>query len=381
MLLIVWRSGFIRVRNIPSSSDSNKYVLSWQWYYMIENDDDSSKFPELQCRVNNCIFTGDKNFFGGDHSRFDAIFFYQKVLELDEEYLPINRSDSQVYVFATVESAYNYPACETYFDDFFNLTLTFRLDSDISWPYFLVRDLAGQVVAPKVDVKWPEQENTSISSNTLSILSNKTRAAAWLVSHCRADSLRDEYLTRLSEHLYHFSLEIDVFGKCSNIKCRYGNCAEMFTRDYYFYMAFENSFAPDYVTEKVLHGYNNYAVPIVYGGANYTRFLPPGSYINAHEYHPYNLAYIMYQAIKNPSIYYEYFKWRNFYTIDAGPPGTHPLCKLCEVLNTGELSPKTYPKFRLWWNLPNGMKWCLPQSFWNEMTLVHVDNSHIVNMY
>ncbi|CAH1637237.1 unnamed protein product [Spodoptera littoralis] len=338
-------------------------------------------FQVTHCRVNNCIFTHDKNFFGGDYSQFDAVLFFDKSLKLEEEHLPINRTSSQVYVFGTVESSYNYPACETYFDDFFNLTVTYRLDSDINWPYFLVRDLTGQVLAPKVDVKWPEQSNVSISSNIVDILAKKKRAAAWLVSHCQADSLRDEYLTRLQEHLYHFSLEIDVFGLCSNIKCRYGSCSEMFTRDYYFYMAFENSFSADYVTEKVLHGYDNYAVPIVYGGANYTRFLPPGSYINAHEYHPYNLAYIMHQAIKNPSIYYQYFKWRNYYTIDSGPPGSHALCKLCEDLNTEGREPKSYSKFRLWWNLPNGMKWCLPQSFWNEMTLVHVDNSHVISMY
>ncbi|CAH0687709.1 unnamed protein product [Spodoptera exigua] len=359
----------------PLLLDSHKYILSWEHYYIISDYDD------LQCPVKNCIFTHDKNLYNGDYSQFDAILFYERSLTLPVEYLPINRTSSQLYVFATIESSYNYPACELYFDNFFNWTMTYRLNSDIGWPYFVVRNLTGHILAPSVNVKWPNHKDIPISPNVIKKLANKTRAAGWLVSHCRAESMRDEYLTRLQEHLYHFSLQIDVFGACSNIRCRYSSCEEMFTRDYYFYMAFENSFDEDYVTEKVLHGYDNYAVPIVYGGANYTRFLPPGSYINAREYHPYNLAYLIHQAIKHPSIYHEYFRWRHFYTIDAGPPGTHPLCKLCAALNTNTIGRKTYDKFRLWWNLPNGMKWCLSPSFWNEITLLHIDNKHIVNMY
>lgn len=93
------------------------------------------------------------------------------------------------------------------------------------------------------------------------------------MSHCRADSQRDEYIARLQDHLFPFSLRIDVFGKCSQRRCPNDDCENMLKSDYYFYLAFENGISEDYVSEKVLHGYNNYAVPIVYGGANYSRYL------------------------------------------------------------------------------------------------------------
>lgn len=41
--------------------------------------------------------------------------------------------------------------------------------------------------------------------------------------------------------------------------------------DYLFYLAFENAFDRDYVTDTILRAFNNYAVPIVYGGADYDR--------------------------------------------------------------------------------------------------------------
>nr|XP_037877562.1 alpha-(1,3)-fucosyltransferase C-like [Bombyx mori] len=57
----------------------------------------------------------------------------------------------------------------------------------------------------------------------------------------------------------------------------------MIREKYYFYLSFENSFGEDYVTEKLLHALEFDAVPVVYGGANYTRFMPEGIYLNARE--------------------------------------------------------------------------------------------------
>lgn len=110
-----------------------------------------------------------------------------------------------------------------------------------------------------------------ISPKIRSIFKGRRKAAAWIVSHCNADSLRDEYLTRLQQHLFHYSLTLDVYGQCTGTKCENNDCEKMLRDNYYFYMAFENSFSEDYVTEKVLHGYDNYVVPIVYGAANYSR--------------------------------------------------------------------------------------------------------------
>ena len=63
-----------------------------------------------------------------------------------------------------------------------------------------------------------------------------------------------------------------------------GECKSLLERDYMFYLAFENSNCKDYATEKFYSSLDMAIVPIVMGGANYTKLLPPNSFINAAEY-------------------------------------------------------------------------------------------------
>lgn len=245
-----------------------KYVLMWNKYHLIVKDDGNDVFSKLNCSVSNCIFTANRDLLS-DYSRFDAILFNHIHLNTKEG-RPTRRSNSQIYIFTTIESAANLPACEIYNDEFFNWTFTHRLDSDVVWNYFVVRDSIGNIVAPSKNVNWLVTKK-HISPKIRSIFKGRRKAAAWIVSHCNADSLRDEYLTRLQQHLFHYSLTLDVYGQCTGTKCENNDCEKMLRDNYYFYMAFENSFSEDYVTEKVLHGYDNYVVPIVYGAANYSR--------------------------------------------------------------------------------------------------------------
>lgn len=256
----------LRNRNKLLSKDF-KYILAWDEYYLVVNDG-RSVFPDLNCSVRNCIFTGNEMYFGGDHSLFDAIIFGEDKLELKRQ--PKKRSQTQLYIFSTIESSYNKPACEIFNDNFFNWTSTYRLDSTVVWNYFLVRNFSGAIVAPSVSPAW-NVSSDPVRPEIRAILNRKRRGAAWLVSHCRADSMRDDYLSRLQNYLFQFSLKIDIYGNCSKRKCDDGDCYGMIKENYYFYMAFENSLSEDYVTEKVLHGYLNHAVPVVYGGANYSR--------------------------------------------------------------------------------------------------------------
>lgn len=244
-----------------------KYVLTWDRYTNILPRK-RNFFQNLNCSVSNCAFTDNKGLLG-DYSLFDAIIFNENHLTTNIG-RPSKRTEKQLYIFATIESSCSAPACELYNDGFFNLTFTTRLDSDIVFKYFVVRNVSGDIVAPSTTVKW-RKNMYPVVPKVRAILKGKRKAAAWIVSNCEAVSLRDEYLTRLQQHLYHYSLQIDVFGACNNVQCDNNDCERMLRENYYFYMAFENSIVDDYVTEKVLHGYDNYVVPIVFGGANYSR--------------------------------------------------------------------------------------------------------------
>lgn len=77
-------------------------------------------------------------------------------------------------------------------------------------------------------------------------------------------------------------------------------------------------------------------VPVAYGGADYTKFAPPKSYINALDYDsPKELADHLKYLFKNIEEYKKYFQWKSYY--EAVPSRRRRvLCELCEILNKGK---------------------------------------------
>ena len=79
---------------------------------------------------------------------------------------------------------------------FFNLTAHFRSDSDFPFQYFhtQVRDSPCDHCLPNS-----------------SLLNGKTKLMVWMVSHCKTQSKREDYIAELSKYI-----KVDVFGKCGN---------------------------------------------------------------------------------------------------------------------------------------------------------------------
>ncbi|XP_073954859.1 alpha-(1,3)-fucosyltransferase C-like isoform X1 [Choristoneura fumiferana] len=323
-----------------STVENIKYILMWTPAIF-------DPFSYWKCHFSNCYFTTHRDFFGGKLTKFDAIIFYgPHCYSVHASDLPKKRSNHQKYIFLNMESSDNQPICDSILDGFFNWTATYKLNSDIKLPYMLIRNKSGHIVGPSVDMTWdndmPEYNETS---------KNKTRAAAWFVSHCHTRSKREKYAEKLESELHHHNLTLDVYGKCGNLSCtrkQDSQCFELLKNTYFFYLSFENSFAEDYITEKVKNALLNDVVPIVYGAANYSRFLPPGSYIDARKHEPKELASIMAHIIKTPAAYHDFFRWKSLYTY-------HPakyVCRLCAVLNNQTMleTRTTYKEMRRWWN-------------------------------
>ncbi|CAK1596381.1 unnamed protein product [Parnassius mnemosyne] len=357
-----------KLANTSVTTESNKsklkYILRWTssqnvpFVYMGEGQ---SGFIERNCPYTNCFVTGDRNYLD-DYTKFDAIAFSgPEVVRMNKNSLPIKRSPHQKFAFATIESADNYPVCSNKLDGFFNWTWTYKLDSEAKWGYIVVRDSEKKVVGPKTIMHWMKLEEMNPVSDELKIqLSKKSKAAAWFVSNCYSRSGREKFVKDLQQQLKKFDLNVDVYGKCGPLKCdrdKEDECYKMIENDYYFYLSFENSFSEDYVTEKLLHALKHNAIPIVYGGANYTRFMPDGIYLNARDLGAQKLAEKMNELINDPEKYAEYFRWKDHYSYYRRFESleTDDYCRFCSILNEVDLVKKitTYENFRQWWDPPN----------------------------
>lgn len=268
----------IEIANTNENKLNLKYILQWTSPFTVPfvyMDRGRRCFVERNCSFTNCIVTANRSYLD-DYIKFDAIVFAgPEVTGYHPDFLPNRRSPHQKFVFATIESADNYPVCTNNFDGFFNWTWTYRLESEAKWGYIAIRDSENKLIGPKVDMNWMKLEDMDpVSDDLKDKIKNKTKAAAWFVSNCYSRSGREVFVVELQRVLALSNLNVDVYGDCGTLSCSRDNedvCNAIIEKDYYFYLSFENSFAEDYVTEKLLNALQNYAVPIVYGGANYSR--------------------------------------------------------------------------------------------------------------
>ncbi|XP_038218950.1 alpha-(1,3)-fucosyltransferase C-like isoform X2 [Zerene cesonia] len=344
-------------RKTERLSDETKFILLWTPEEIAPLSffgHGQRAFITKNCSMINCYVTTDRSLFSGDLTKFHAIAFNgRNILNMRSSQLPNQRTPQQKYIFFNMESSENYPICAQHFDDFFNWTSTYRLDSDLPYPYIQIKKLDGQIVGPKRNMTW-EETPSCINDDLYYRIRNKTKAVAWFVSNCKSKNNRLEVAKELQKALLVYGHTVDIYGGCGTLKCPRStehDCNSFLERDYFFYLSFENSFAEDYVTEKVLTALLHDVVPIVYGGADYSRFLPPGSYLDARNSTPQDLATTIATLIKDPKTYSHYFRWRNSYTY-RDPAVTDNVCAFCEAMNNEDMmtSYSTYKNFRRWWN-------------------------------
>lgn len=232
-------------------------------------------FVAMNCEFQNCFIIDNKDYFE-DLTNFDVILF-NTIDMTGYMAIPSVRSDNQIYIFVSTESAINYPQRSEMFNYFFNYTWTYKFNSDIVYPYFIVRNkLRRKVIGPGKRVHWMNTTKMRpVDESIKHRLQNKTVAAAWFVTNCLVNS-RIDYAHALNSELHKYNLRLDIYGACGNKVCprsEIDTCLSILESDYYFYLAFENSFCEDYVTEKLLNALDHYAVPVVKGGANYARYV------------------------------------------------------------------------------------------------------------
>ncbi len=230
-------------------------------------------------------------------------------------------------------------------DGFFNLTMTYRKDSDLSYSYYKI-------------VKRPYQLPVQ------PVVNMTRKYIAWFVSNCATPSKREVYVSELSKHI-----PVDIFGACGPLKCGKHSgqkCYKILEENYLFYLSFENSFCKDYVSEKLGRILQLNVVPIVLGGANYSdpQVAPPHSVIEALSFKsPRDLAEYLITLSKNRKKYRSYFEWKRNYTVSNTQLSTS-FCKLCRLLHKPVRQRHVVYNITQWW-AGNGT--CRKSSFMNEL--------------
>ena len=170
---------------------------------------------------------------------------------------------------------------------------------------------------------------------------NQTAFVTWTSSHCITANKRERYVYEMSKYI-----SVDVYGDCgdkkispkcqdSNVVTTINDCMRKeryYDETYKFYLAFENSYCEDYVTEKIFKivAFPGNIVPVVLGGGPYSAVLPPNSYINANDFsNPEELTYYLMFLNDNSSEYEKYFTWIQDYECTIS---TTTSCTLCKAL-------------------------------------------------
>nr|XP_027210879.1 alpha-(1,3)-fucosyltransferase C-like [Penaeus vannamei] len=219
-----------------------------------------------------------------------------------------------------------------------NWTMTYHSNSDIMafYGYFRSLDSFEQPLRPNFIENHPTALSQYLRAMAEGItledlmgaswrsVVEKPQLVAWLSSHCGTLSKREDYVQELSNYV-----SVGKYGSCGQ-RCGRDCWPNIIGRNYTFYLSLENSWCDDYVTEKLYMPLALYMVPVVWGAANYSRILPPNSYIDAREYHPKELAQLMIRLRADPVALGRYHLWRGFWEVRVGGN----FCELCQRLHT-----------------------------------------------
>lgn len=306
------------------------HVTHWAWWF--NNDTVKDTCPELPCE-----FTIDKTRLNKSDAVVFSVYGYDTQLNIPNimQQFPPYRLPNQRWVFYSSES----PRLSSEriqslkrINGIFNWTMTYRRDSDI-WAHY------GRLVLTKNQSKALDIDYSV----------GKTKMAAWFVGHCVTTGRREDYISELQR----YNITVDIYGGCGTLKCgppRSWKCYEEAARQYKFYLSFENMLCLDYVTEKFTRVLATNIVPVVFGGADYSHYGPPGSYINALQFDsPKALAEYLIYLDKNPKEYNRYFDWKRGYDVTFYRSEMYA-CELCLKLMDPNSPPKTYHDIRNWWH-------------------------------
>ena len=194
----------------------------------ITDDCSSPEIPRNSCRKDMFDLTYDKKRYA--ESEF-VIFHARDMPGVDHlKTIMKNKPSSQFWIYFLQESPNATPDTRP-LNGMFDLTMTYRSDSDFRWPYGSYREI-------------PFEKTSQLDFSV-----GKDKLVSWMVSNCNSH-LRNSFVHELQKYI-----AVDVFGSCSgqfgkSRSCPHGETCRNIIKQYKFYLSFENALCEDYITEK-----------------------------------------------------------------------------------------------------------------------------------
>ena len=296
-------------------------------------------FGPWGCRPWECKMTHDRRLL----KQSDVVIF--SLEDVNPKDLPGYRSVHQIWVAFTKEPPHkiiNHGPDLRHFDGFYNLTVTYRSDSDVPLVYGHFYDLDNSTEADSTSLKYPwlakdedmlvKEANASDWNYTKAEidLPSRRKAALMMVSNCE-NKPRLEYARKLSKYY-----KVDIKGRCGSGKISRSEYNNPYSEpNYRYYLAFENSNCKDYATEKYFKCLMHDIIPIVMGGADYSKLGPPHSHIDTKDFSdPKSLADYLTYLDGNSSAYLEYFTWKKRYIPTGINNNKYFPCRFCEAIKS-----------------------------------------------
>ncbi|XP_019612235.2 alpha-(1,3)-fucosyltransferase 7 [Rhinolophus sinicus] len=273
-------------------------ILIWHWPF-------ANRPPELPSNtcssygVTHCHLSTNRSLLASA----DAVVFHHRELQARGAHLPLaERPHGQPWVWASMESPSHTRGLGR-LQGIFNWVLSYRRDSDIFVPYGRLEPREGP--APPLPAK--------------------NGVAAWVVSNFQTRQRRVQLYQQLAPHL-----PVDVFGR-ANRRPLCSTCLLPTVARYLFYLAFENSQHPDYITEKFWrNALAAGAVPVVLGPprATYEAFAPPDAFVHVDDFgSARELAAFL--TGMNESQYRRYLAWRHRLRVRLLGDWRERFCAIC----------------------------------------------------
>ncbi|XP_034752844.1 alpha-(1,3)-fucosyltransferase 7 [Etheostoma cragini] len=333
-LLNGWREGFQNLTAINHStsqncsSSRNITILLWYWPFGRSFNLSGDVCWDFY-RIPHCRLVDQHSLFPSA----DVVVFHNTELALGHQKLPLDlpRPQGQRWAWMSLE-AFKYKRMLRQYANIFNMTITYRRDADITVPY-------GELV-PK------EAEGPLVEEVPL----NKSFLVCWVVSNYMTHHKRSKLYKELKA-----TVPVKVYGRWTNTPLHSSALLPTISRCY-FYLAFENSVAKDYITEKLWrNAYQGGAVPVVLGASlgDYKAVAPPHSFIHVDEFASLkDLGKYLQQLAEDKKRYSEYFSWKHEWRVKLYTDWRERLCKICSQYN-GLPQEKVYSNLEAWVNANN----------------------------